>query len=65
MCSGREHLTAELTLRREFIQPSPDESKLRNTFPPLASNDLFGVAVGFYRSSLCLATGLGRQTSDS
>jgi hypothetical protein len=34
--------TFELTGRREFNQPSPDPIMLRNTLPPLRSNELLG-----------------------
>jgi hypothetical protein len=39
-------ITSELTRRREFIQASRDESKLRDTLPPLRSNDLFAAYLG-------------------
>ena len=36
----RRWITSELTGRRDFIQPSIQSIKLRNTLPPLRSNEL-------------------------
>src|ERR1051326_3211388 len=39
-------LTVELTRRREFTSSIAGPTMMRNTLPPLASNDLFGVPKG-------------------
>ena len=52
--------TSELTGRGDYVQPSIQSIKLRNTRPALRSNDLFGVAV-MLRRTVCNVRSLASE----